>query len=118
MFVEPNATPWWSYILDHLSIAFWLAALGIVWRFRKAVDTWVSNFGTVQEKTIAVERMVMETHGMTTQIRDNHLTHIAEDLKKQEEKLDKHLEVLQSIDRNIAVMAAIAERNGHRRKEH
>ena len=117
MFIEPNAVPWWSYVLDHLNIAFWFAALGIVWRFRKAVDTWVVNFGTIKEASEETKRMVMETHGMTTQIKDNHLVHLSEDLKEQKQILDEHLKVLQSIDRNIAVMVAIAERNGHRRKE-
>jgi len=117
MFVEPNAVPWLSYALDHVHLAFWVAALGIVWRFRHVVDKWANGLETVETKTLAVERMVMETHGITTQIRDNHLAHLIDEVKEQKNALDKHLEVLQSIDKNIAVMAIVAERNGRGRKK-
>jgi hypothetical protein len=117
MFVEPNTVPWLSYALDHVHLAFWVVALGIVWRFRHVVDTWAASLGTVETKTLAVERMVMETYGITTQIRDNHLAHLSEGIKEQKNDLKEHLVVLQSIDKNIAIMAAVAERNGRHRKE-
>jgi hypothetical protein len=111
MFVEPASTILtWGYLIDHLHLAFWLAALGIVWRFRHAVDAWADSLGVVREKTVAVERMVMETHGLATQIRTNDLAHLSEDVKEQKTELSKHLEVLQSIDKNIAVLRAVAER--------
>lgn len=106
----------WGFLIDHLHLAFWLAALGIVWRFRRVVDAWADSLGTVKEKTVAVERMSMETHGILTQVRDNHLAHLLEDVKEQRLALDKHLAVLQSIDKNIAVMAAVAERSSRRKK--
>ena len=114
MFVDPNATHWWNYVLDHLSLAFWFAALGIVWRFRHAVDKWADSLTTVESKTVAVEKMVMEIHGTTAQIRDNDLHHLTEKVEDQKVILDKTLDVLQSIDKNTAVMA---ERMTRRRNE-
>ena len=114
MFVDPNATHWWNYVLDHLSLAFWFAALGIVWRFRHAVDKWADSLTTVESKTVAVEKMVMEIHGATMQIRDNDLHHLTEKVEDQKVILNKTLDVLQSIDKNTAVMA---ERMTRRRNE-
>jgi len=114
MFVEPNAVPWLSYALDHVHLAFWVAALGIVWRFRHAVDKWADSLTSIENKTVAVEKVVMDIHGTTTQIRDNDLHHLTEKVTDQKAVLDKNLEVLQSIDKNIAVMA---ERMTRRRNE-
>lgn len=115
MFVEPSTSvSWLSYALDHVHLAFWAAALGFVWRFRHAVDKWADSLTMVESKTVAVEKMVMEIHGTTAQIRDNDLHHLTEKVEDQKVILDKTLDVLQSIDKNTAVMA---ERMTRRRNE-
>jgi hypothetical protein len=106
MIIEPAQTVIsWSFLFDHLHLAFWAAALAFVWRFRHVVDQWGNSLTDVRVSLKEAVRIAMETHGITTQIRTNDLTHLAEDVRKQEQILNKHLEVLQSIDKNTAIVA-------------
>ena len=144
-YMTSDTTTVLSWAADHLNLIGWPILLGIIWRVRGAIDSYLvkqkasaetvaKTLASVEEaKTVAVSRVKEATdHGAAKAqelmaridanqsrieanqatlkaIEANHLEHLAVDIKEMREDAhgiaDKHLEVLQSIDTNIKILA-------------
>jgi hypothetical protein len=79
----------------------WPALLtGLIWAVRKWDAAGVAA-SAMKDDTTETRRMVMETLGGVTTIRDNHLAHIREEIQRQ-------TPILTTMDKSLAI---IAERN-------
>lgn len=111
MIIDADPTTALSWFFDHIHIAFWVAALGFIWRLSSVFNKHVVNQETVITQTAETKRMVMEVQGTVGTIKDNHLEHLASDVKEVGTAHARSIELLQSIDKNIAVMAATMPSN-------
>jgi archaellum component FlaC len=102
MVVDPATSLSWFF--DHLHLAFWAAALAFVWRSSKSFNKYVETQEAIDARAEATEKMVLEVHGSVNTIRDNHLTHLAQDVKDVHATYEKQLQILQSIDKGISVL--------------
>jgi len=86
-------------LLDEIvRILGWPALLGaFVWVIRKW-DRSTAQFNTLSENTAETKRMAMETLGGIATIRDNHLAHLAEEIKGQ-------TPILTNMDKTLAIIS-------------
>jgi hypothetical protein len=97
-----------DWIAAHLGIIGWPALLGLVWKFRGAVDKFLADQKESTDKVAKVLETVEEAkehgsikaeeikHGIDV-LDANHLTHMERDMSEQ-------TKLLISIDKNIAVL--------------
>lgn len=103
MFQGPSLTPL-QWANNYIHLIGWPALIAIVWKARGLVAEFLDGVRT-DRKTLS------ETKAGVDLIASNHLAHLATDMqtqiKKQEETQEgvaKTVEILQSIDKGIAVL--------------
>jgi len=85
------------WLSDHIHILGWSTVIGFVtWLWKKSVQISIA----FQDGRKRFETVEQNVNVATT----NHLAHIESDMAEINGKHDKTTEVLQSIDRNIAVL--------------
>ena len=96
---------------EHLQIIGWPMLVGIVWKLKDAIDKYLGNVDEIKADTKATERMALEIHGAVNTIQNNHLAHLAQDIKSVDNHFEKHTEYLASIDKNIALLVDRSSRS-------
>lgn len=94
MFVHPQL----DAVDSVVRILGWPTLLGVLaWAIR-TYDKGTRELKDLTANTAETRRMVMETHGAVTEIKTNHLTHLAEEIQSQ-------TPILVSMDKTLAVIA-------------
>jgi hypothetical protein len=106
---NPSALEW---AIDHLSLVGWPTLLAITWKFKGAFDKYLNGIAEVQKKTASTEQVTGEIKRNLEVVQNNHLAHLAEDIKGVGAQYEKHTELLTSIDRGIAILV---DRSGSQR---
>lgn len=91
-----NNTPfeWGS---NHLHLVGWPMFIGLVWKTRGAIEKFVNKWETIDTRTQATVTTLGEVKAATEAITGNHLKHMEEDMTRQ-------TTLLESIDKNIAIL--------------
>jgi hypothetical protein len=105
-------TPTLDFASKIVQIIGWSGVIsGLIW-FIRAYDKGTTELKNINDNCTESRRLTMETLGITTQTRDNHMVHLAQDMHEQKQKQDKTIEViadqtkiLMSIDKGIAILA-------------
>jgi len=100
-----------TWLFDHIHIAFWVGFLGLAWKVSREFTKFISAQHDVLTTAATTKALVTEVHGVVATIKDNHLAHLAQDIKEVSDHNERHIELLTSIDKNIAVIADRSARN-------
>jgi len=93
-----------DWIANHLQLVGWPALLGITWKFKGAFDKYFNSVEEVRSKSATTAQVAEQIKRNLDTVQNNHLAHLAEDIKAVSTQYEKHTELLSSIDRGIAVL--------------
>lgn len=86
-----------EWVSSHLQLVGWPVLLGLVWTFRGVVEKWTQKWEMIDSRSKDTLSTVAAVKQQTDTIAGNHLAHIEDDMGKQ-------TIILESIDRNIAIL--------------
>jgi hypothetical protein len=92
----PPLTPF-EWVSSHLQLVGWPALIGIAWTFRGLTEKLVQKWEAIDNRSKETLSTVASVKAQTDAIASNHLSHIESDMSKQ-------TGILESIDKNIAVL--------------
>jgi hypothetical protein len=101
MVADTSALDW---VANHLQLVGWPALIGITWKFKGAFDKYFRSIDEVKAKATTTAQTAEQIKRNLDTVQNNHLAHLAQDIKEVGVQYDKHTELLTSIDRGIAVL--------------
>lgn len=108
MFVNLSPLEWAS---QHLQLVGWPALIVMAWRLRGGIEKIFKKWDSVDTKTteslrglVEVRAAVSGTAATLAVITSNHLSHIETGIVELNNRHDKSLETLNSIDKGISVL--------------
>jgi hypothetical protein len=93
-----------SWAADHLALIGWPVVIGLIWKFRGAIDDYVSSWKAASNRIAATETIAVAIKTDVDTMMTNHLKHIEDALASEKEVHAEELKTLQSMDKNIAVL--------------
>ena len=93
-----------GWIVDHIGVGVVIAFLGLSWRFRGAIDSFLTHWTQVAKKVESTELVAVQIKADVDTLTNNHLKHIGEAMVFFGDAQKENTRVLTSIDRNIAVL--------------
>lgn len=100
-----------GWVADHLNLVGWPVLITFVWWFKGASDKYFSGIDEVKANTASTETVSQEIKRTLELVQNNHLAHLAQDIKEVGSFYEKHTELLTSIDKNIALLVDRSQRN-------
>jgi hypothetical protein len=104
MYIDPGTFDW---ISKTIPIAGWIGFGIFCYNISRSVSKAVQKWETVEKNTSDTLTIANSLKTDIAIMSGNHLSHIESDMRDLNQKHDKHMEVLQSIDKHMAVVAAI-----------
>jgi hypothetical protein len=93
-----------GWLADHIGIGVLIGFLGLSWRFRGAIDSFLSHWIMVAKKVEATESVAVQIKSDVDTLANNHLKHIGEAMVSFSEAQKETTRTLISIDKNISVL--------------
>jgi hypothetical protein len=93
-----------DWIANHLQLVGWPALVGITWKFKGLFDRHFNSLAEVKENAVSAVQTTKQIKQNLEVVQNNHLAHLADDIKQVGIQYEKHTELLTSIDRGIAVL--------------
>jgi hypothetical protein len=92
------------WAIEHINLVGWPALIAITWKLKGAFDDFLSSLRTILAQTAATEKATAEIKSSLSTVQNNHLAHLADDIKEVSTQYDKHTELLTSIDKGIGLL--------------
>jgi hypothetical protein len=101
MVADTSALDW---IANHLQLVGWPTLIAITWKFKGLFDRHFNSLADVKESSESAVQTARQIKQNLDIVQNNHLAHLAQDIKEVSNQYEKHNELLSSIDRGIAVL--------------
>lgn len=93
-----------TWLADHANLVGWPVVCSFVWKFKGGFDKYLNAIEEVKTQTAETNKATAEVKQTVDTIQNNHLAHLASDIKDVASQYDKHTELLASIDKGISVL--------------